>query len=105
MGRGGKYLSKTKKKGKGLKILLIVVAVMVVLGGTAAFMGMRYLNSVLDMIPRAEVIEQSVSFEDIQDILNYNPDTQTGEDLENESVHSTAEYGAQSTLEPSSDNQ
>lgn len=105
MGRGGKYLSKTKKKGKGVKILLIVVAVLVVLGGTAAFMGMRYLNSVLDMIPRAEVIEQSVSFEDIQDILNYNPDKPTGDDLETETVPSTVESGAQSTLEPSSDNQ
>lgn len=105
MERGGKYLNKAKKNGRGVKILLIVVAVLILLGGTAAFMGMRYLNSVLDMIPRAEVVEQSVSFEDIQDILNYNPDKPTGEDLETGPISSPTESAAGTTLESSTENQ
>lgn len=78
MAKGGRYLKKTKKRG--WKIALGILLVFILLIGGAAFAGMRYYQSMLDKIPRAEIIEQSVPFEDIQAILDYNPDKPTDED-------------------------
>ena len=92
MAKGGKYLRKKSRKGRGWKIVLGIFLVLALLIGSAAFVGMRYYRSLLGKINRAEVIEQSVSFEDIQAILDYNPDKPTGEDL---TVDQTSENPAQ----------
>lgn len=100
MGKGGKYLNKPKKKRMGVKILLIVLVTLVLLGGVAAFIGVRYMNSLLDLIPRAEIVEQSVSFEEIQDILNYNPDKPTGADAETiDATRNTISSTTETTVE------
>ena len=55
MGKGGRYLkTKEKKKGRGWKIALIVLAILVVLLGGVAYAGVHYYNAILDLIPRAE---------------------------------------------------
>lgn len=75
MGKGGRYLKpKEKKKGRGWKIALIVLAVLVVLLGGVAYAGVHYFNSILDLIPRAEYEDKDVSIDDVMDAATYNPD-------------------------------
>lgn len=78
MGKGGRYLkSATKKKGKGWKIALIVLAVLVVLLGGVAFAALRYYRSMLGLINRAEVETKDVSAQEVLDAATYNPDAFT----------------------------
>ena len=75
MGKGGRYLkTKEKKKGRGWKIALIVLAILVVLLGGVAYAGVHYYNSILDLIPRAEYEQKDVSVDDVMDAATYNPD-------------------------------
>ena len=75
MGKGGRYLkTKEKKKGRGWKIALIVLAILVVLLGGVAYAGVHYYNAILDLIPRAEFEQKDVSVDDVMDAATYNPD-------------------------------
>ncbi|MGN0976806.1 MAG: hypothetical protein ACI4PH_02020 [Faecousia sp.] len=75
MGKGGRYLKpKEKKKGRGWKIALIVLAVIVVLLGGVVYVGVHYYNSLLDLIPRAVYEHKDVSVDDVMDAATYNPD-------------------------------
>lgn len=75
MGKGGRYLKpKEKKKGRGWKIALIVLAVILVLLGGVAFTGVHYYKSILARIPRAVYEEKDVSVEEVLDAATFNPD-------------------------------
>ena len=81
MGKGGRYLKpKEKKKGRGWKIALIVLVVIALLLGGVAYAGVRYYNSILDLIPRAEYEDKDVSVDDVLDAATYNPDKYAGGD-------------------------
>ena len=81
MGKGGRYLKqKEKKKGRGWKIALIVLAVFLLLLGGAVLAGVRYYNSMLNLVNRAEYEEKDVSIDDIMDAATYNPDKYTSGD-------------------------
>lgn len=81
MGKGGRYLRpKEKKKGRGWKIALIVLAVLAVLLGGVAYAGAHYYNSFLDLIPRAEYEDKDVSVDDVMDAATFNPDKFAGGD-------------------------
>lgn len=77
MGKGGRYLDKTKKpkkKGRGWRITLIVLLVLAVLIGGIAFAMNRVLHGMLNKINRAEVIERDdVSDEDFAYWETWNP--------------------------------
>lgn len=84
MAKGGRYLAKNKKnptggkkKGRGWKILLVVLAVLLVLAGILYFVASSYLNSMLNKINRAEIEDKGASVEDILDWATYNPDAAT----------------------------
>lgn len=81
MGKGGRYLkTKEKKKGRGWKIALIVLTILVVLLGGVAYAGVHYYNAILDLIPRAEYEQKDVSVDDVMDAATYNPDKYTDGD-------------------------
>lgn len=79
MGKGGRYLDKTKKtrkKGRGWKIALIVVLVLAVLLGGLAFAAKSVVRGMLGKIGRAEVIERDdVSDEEFQYWMTWSPDS------------------------------
>lgn len=79
MGKGGRYLDKTKKtkkKGRGWKIALTVVLILAVLFGGLAFAANSVLRGVLGKIGRAEVIERDdVSDEEFQYWMTWSPDS------------------------------
>lgn len=82
MAKGGRYLKKNKspegkKKGRGWKILLIVLAVLLILGAILYFVASSYLTSMLNKINRAEIEDKGASVEDILDWATYNPDAAT----------------------------
>ncbi len=78
MGKGGRYLKKKeKKKGRGWKIALIVLAVLLVLAGGVYFAGKSYLNSMWDKMGKAEIVDRGASVEDVMDAATYNPDKYT----------------------------
>lgn len=84
MAKGGRYLAKNKKgapggkkKGRGLKILLIVLAVLLIIFGILYFAASSYLTSMLNKINRAEIEDKGASVEDILDWATYNPDAAT----------------------------
>lgn len=81
MSKGGRYMKQPEKKGKGGKVLLIVISVLLVLliGGIIA--GVLAYNGILGKITRAEVLDNSLSDEEIQAMLNYNPDAPSGATL------------------------
>lgn len=84
MAKGGRYLAKNrnkaaggKKKGRGWKIALIVLAVLLILVGILYFAASSYLTSMLNKINRAEIEDRGASVEDILDWATYNPDAAT----------------------------
>lgn len=84
MAKGGRYLAKNKnmapggkKKGRGWKILLIALAVLLILFAVLYFMASSYLTSMLNKINRAEVEDRGASVEDVLDWATYNPDAAT----------------------------
>ncbi len=82
MAKGGRYLNKnnapkSKKKGRGWKILLIVLAVLLILIAILYFAASSYLTSMLNKINRAEIEDRGASIEDILDAATFNPDRNT----------------------------
>lgn len=77
MSKGGRYLKPKQKKGKGWKIALIILAVLLVLLGGVAIAAVRYYRSMLGLINRAEIETKDVSVEDVLDAATYNPDAFT----------------------------
>lgn len=79
MSKGGKYLntSNQKPKKKGRKIVLIVICVLLVAVIGALAIGAGALNSVLDKIKKAEVIEQTVEMnEEIENLMGIMEETE-----------------------------
>lgn len=74
MSKHGKFEKQPEKKSKGKKILLTVITVLLVLVVGVGIAGTVVYNSFLNKIPRAEVVDNSLSDEEIQAMLNYNPD-------------------------------
>lgn len=89
MGKGGRYLKRKEKKGRGWKIALIVIAVLLVLIGGAGFAAVRYYNGMLDKVGRAEYVDKGASVDDVMDAATFNPDKLSGG--EEETVMNTAE--------------
>lgn len=78
MAKGGRYAKKKEKKAQGAgKIVLIVVAVLLVLVIAAVIAGVVYYNSMINLINRPEKVENSLSQEEIDEIMNFNPDAET----------------------------
>jgi len=84
MAKGGRYLAKNKgsvpggkKKGRGWKILLIVLIVLVILFAIVYFVASSYLTGMLNKINRAEIEDKGAAVEDILDWATYNPDAAT----------------------------
>ncbi len=84
MAKGGRYLAKNqnktsggKSKGRGWKITLIVLAVLLILIGIAYFAFSSYLTGMLNKINRAEIEDKGASVEDVLDWATYNPDAAT----------------------------
>lgn len=82
MAKGGRYLNKNKasggkKKGRGWKIALIVLAVLLILIGILYFAASSYLTSMLNKINRAEIEDRGASIEDVLNAATYNPDRDT----------------------------
>lgn len=76
MSNKGHYLKKKEKKplGKKQKILLIVLAVVLVLLIGAVIAGVCYYNSMLNLLVRPTEVNNELTQEEIDAILNYNPD-------------------------------
>lgn len=95
MGKGGRYLRKKEKKGRGWKIALIVVAVLLVLIAGVGFAAVRYYNSMLDKVGRAEYVDKGASVDDVMDAATFNPDKLSGgdEDPAADTAEPSAETG------------
>ncbi len=70
MAKGGRYLNtnkKEKKKGKGLKIFLIVLLILALLIAGGVYFANDFLDSMLDKVTFAEVEEKNTdkSFDDL----------------------------------------
>ena len=80
MSNKGHYLKKKEKKPLGKKKILLIVlaAVLVVLIG-AIIAGVSYYDSMLDLINPPSNVQNDLSQEEIDAILNYNPDAPTGD--------------------------
>ncbi len=75
MSKHGRYERQMpRKRMSGSKIALIIVAILLVLIIAAVIIGVFFYNSFLNSIPRAEHTPNSVSQEEIDAIMNYNPD-------------------------------
>lgn len=83
MGKGGRYLKPKEKKGRGLKILVSVLLVLVlIIGGLYVFrkeLTNLALGSWLDKITRAEYEDKDISDDELQSIMDFNPDKPTSE--------------------------
>ncbi len=83
MSKGGRYLRPKEKKGRGLKILVSILLVLVlIVGGLYVFrkeLTTLALGSWLDKITRAEYENKDISDDELQSIMDFNPDKPTGE--------------------------
>lgn len=80
MSKGGRFVRKKEKRAfRGRKAALIAAAVLLVLVVAAVIFGVVYYNTILNKVNRAEFVENSISDEQLEAILNYNPDAPTGE--------------------------
>ena len=61
MSKHGKFEKQPEKKSKGKKILLTVITVLLVLVVGVGIAGTVVYNSFLNKIPRAEVVDNSLS--------------------------------------------
>lgn len=77
MGKGGRYLKGKEKKGRGGKIALIVIAVLLILIGAAYFAVTHWFTSMLNLVNRAEYVDKGASVEDVMDAATFNPDKLT----------------------------
>lgn len=79
MSKGGKYLNTGNRKPgkKGGKIVLIIICVLLVAVIAAVAVGVGALDSVLDRIQKAEVIEQTVEMnEEIENLMGIMEETE-----------------------------
>lgn len=83
MSKGGRYLKPKEKKGRGLKILVSVLLVLVLIVGGLYVFRKELTNLVLgpwlDQITRAEYENKDISDDELQSIMDFNPDKPTGE--------------------------
>ena len=83
MSKGGRYAKHKEKQPRkplgGKKIALIVVAVLLVLVIAVVIFGVAYYNSMLNKVSRAEFTPNSISDEELEAIMNYNPDAPTAD--------------------------
>ena len=77
MSKGGRYLKKKPAGGKGKKVVLILLLVLVLLIGGIAGGGWWYYNHLLDQIPKAEYSDNSLSDEQLEEILGYVPEKES----------------------------
>ena len=84
MSNKGRYLRNDRKdfgskpkKNNGLKIALIVMSVVLVLVIGLGIAGVVYVNNMMNLVNRPEPTENELSQEQLDDILNYNPDATT----------------------------
>lgn len=79
MRKGGRFERKKEKKSFfSKKAALITVAALLVLVIVAVIFGVVYYQSMLDKVNRAQFVENSISDEQLEAILNYNPDAPEG---------------------------
>ena len=81
MSNKGRYLKNDRndfgekpKKKNGLKIALIIMSVVLVLVIGLGIAGIVYVNNMMNLVNRPEPTENELSQEQLDDILNYNPD-------------------------------
>lgn len=80
MGKSGRFERKKEKKiSGGKKVVLIVTAILLIAVLAAVIFGVVYYRSMLNKVNRAEFVENSISDEQLEAILNYNPDAPPGE--------------------------
>lgn len=94
MGKGGRYLQSAGKKSggkKGKKILLAVLLVLLLLIAAAVIGGVVYYNSMLNLITRPTATENSLSDEELEEILGYS--------VEREETEAAVETTAETTAE------
>ncbi len=78
MGKGGRYLNtgnqpeSGKKKGKGWKVLLIILVILAVLVGGIAAAGNGALDYILDKVTRAEFKENEEFDQSYWETYDYN---------------------------------
>lgn len=103
MSKKGKYEKVPAKKLLGWKkILLIVLAVVIVLGGATVAFGWSYFKTLVGYVQQAEYQENDLTDEELAEILGFVPeyDTQASEmTLETDATESTA-ASTESTSEP-----
>ena len=78
MAKGGRYLKKKEKKGRGVKIALSVFLVLALIVGGLAY----FVNHMLNKTTRAEYEDKGSSVEDIMDAATFNPDALDQEQTE-----------------------
>ena len=102
MSKGGRYLKPKEKKGRGLKILVSVLLVLVLIVGGLYVFRKELTNLVLgpwlDQITRAEYENKDISDDELQSIMDFNPDKPTGE-METTVPATTAPVTAESTTQ------
>lgn len=90
MAKGGRYARKKEKKSLGgMKVVLIVACVLLVLIAAAVIAVLVYYNSMINLIVRPEKVENSLSQEEIDEIMNFNPDAQPAAAVETAAVMET----------------
>lgn len=96
MAKGGRYLKKEeKKKGRGWKIALVIVLVLAVVVGFVVKYFLDAYNEIIEGVNFAVIETKEVSEEDIQNILNYNPDKP--DDWDEQQATATAEDATEET--------
>ena len=102
MSKGGRYLKPKEKKGRGLKILVSVLLVLVLIVGGLYVFRKELTNLVLgpwlDQITRAEYENKDISDDELQSIMDFNPDKPTGE-VESTVPSTTASVTTESTTQ------
>lgn len=92
MRKGGRFERKKEKKSFfSKKAALITVAALLVLVIVAVIFGVVYYQSMLDKVNRAQFVENSISDEQLEAILNYNPDAPEGAELISVSTEAATE--------------
>ena len=92
MGKSGRFERKKEKKiSGGKKVVLIVTAVLLIAVLAAIVFGVVYYRSMLNKVNRAEFVENSISDEQLEAILNYNPYAPSGEGSGTISTEATTE--------------
>lgn len=74
MAKGGRYLNNNKtsgtekKKGRGWKVALIIIAILALMIGGVAIAGMTALDAILDKLTPAPFVEQTIEASELEDL-------------------------------------